>query len=352
MNIIIKKHFTKDRLTKYWNDKVWSTVIATAIVTISGSILTSIYFIFEKLISKIPFHDTYDSISIYFTHEITITRIWFIITILLVLIILFKPIFNFSKALIKKLRELGNKKRIAQKELPIAHNISTAMFYERMASAFPGIRDVTWFNDPKLARKRLEILLREPLIYKSRNGTGESNPFWWFRNTSSMFIENFKSLRGNKVIMNNSELKIKRIAAFHSNSYYSDFVYVETVGEKQIGIYDQPIESINNCKKQIGYCYEEYGLIDYFRFWKKAISRSDHDDGATIIHGKVNHKIKSKLRVRYLTDYNFIITACDSPYNSRKFENESKEYFDGILTGTKDPKDFFDRLKTYHKNEQ
>lgn len=43
----------------------------------------------------------------------------------------------------------------------------------------------------------------------------------------------------------------------------------------------------------------------------------------------------SKLRIRYLSEYNFIISAKQSPFNSQKFDRESYDYFNAILKGEK-----------------
>ncbi len=152
--------------------------------------------------------------------------------------------------------------------------------------------------------------------------------------------------------MNIDQLKIKRIAAYHGNLYYKDFVYVEVEGEKQTGLYSYSQEDINKHIDSFGYSREEYGLIKNRIGWTTPIRREDYDDGATVQGGKVRDALNAKLRIRYLSKYNFIIAAKGSPYNSRKFERESKEYLNKILKNEIEPEEFFESLKEYHKNEQ
>ena len=64
-------------------------------------------------------------------------------------------------------------------------------------------------------------------------------------------------------------------------------------------------EDIERNIKQYGYCREEYGFYKD----KIAISREEYDDGSAVINGKVTDTKGSKLRVRYLSSYNFIIAA-------------------------------------------
>ena len=110
--------------------------------------------------------------------------------------------------------------------------------------------------------------------------------------------------------------------------------------------------NIQNHINSFGYSWEEYGLIKNWIGWKTPIRREDYDDGATVIRGKVRNTFNAELRVRYLSDYNFIIAAKGSPYNSNKFTRNSKRYLNGILKKEIDPNDFFEFLKEFNKNEQ
>lgn len=101
----------------------------------------------------------------------------------------------------------------------------------------------------------------------------------------------------------------------------------------------------------LGYSWEEYGIIKNKIGWQIPIRREDYDDGATVINGKVIDALDAKLRTRYLTEYNFIIAAKGSPYNSQRFDRHSKNLFNGILRNTIAPEQLFDFLKGFKKNE-
>jgi hypothetical protein len=335
-----------EKIKEYWKDPVWSKVIATGIIFVLGAI----YAIIQSIVSKISFIDTLKSIYGILKKEITLS-LWILLLIVTVfLIFTLEPIVSFFKELIDKIRK---PKTVKQKEkIPNATENSTVLFSYRMAKAFPGVRDLEWFNDSSEAKKRLLLLLKKPLRFKNGSFECESDPIWWFRGGSALFIEKFEKLGNNKVLMNIDQLKIKRIAAYHGNSYYRDFVYVETSSEKQTGIYKITKDDIKRQFEYFGYSREEYGLIKYLWFWKKPISREHYDDGATIIRGKVVNADDAELRVRYISDYNFIIAAKGSPYNSAKFDRESKRYLNGILKGEIEFNEFFAFMNTLNKNER
>ncbi|MDI1355374.1 MAG: hypothetical protein PSX36_10670 [bacterium] len=91
---------------------------------------------------------------------------------------------------------------------------------------------------------------------------------------------------------------------------------------------------------------EEYGLLG-----KKPIRREQYDDGATVIKDKVVDATGADLRIRYLSDYNFLIAAKQSPYNSNKFSRESKDFLNDILQGKQTTEKFFEFLETFEKRD-
>lgn len=65
------------------------------------------------------------------------------------------------------------------------------------------------------------------------------------------------------------------------------------------------------------------------------ITRAEYDDGAAIINGKVvDIERKAKVRIRYLTPYNFIICAKWNPLNQTKLDGRVEGILCGILNGT------------------
>lgn len=336
-----------------WKDPVWSKVIATAIISVSGFILGLIYALIRYLYLKISFSDSFHKVWEWLNFDITF-KIWILFILIAVyLILVLKPVLKFMGDILSKLK--SPKKRKAKQEnnqLPRATENSTSLFYQRMASAFPGVRDIKWFDNPNIATKRLEILLKEPLKFSSGGYDCESDPIWWFRGGSAQFIDKFIKTSRKKVLINIDQLKIKRIAAYHGDSYYKDFVYVEVDSEKQTGLYNIKPEDIKRHIDSFGYSWEEYGLIKNWLGWKTPIRREEYDDGATVIRGKVKDTINAELRVRYISKYNFIIAAKGSPYNSARFNRDSQTYFDDILKGEIKPEDFFAFLKGFNKHEQ
>lgn len=302
-------------IKKIWKDPVWSKVIAAGIIFVLGAKPDLLLWIF-----------------------------------VIFLIFRLKPMISFVRGIFNKISNPQIIKSHLNK-IPFATEPSTVLFSYRMAQSFPGLRGLAWFNRPSEAIKRLQILLKEPLRFENDSMDYESDPIWWFRGHSALNIERFEKLGRRRVLMGYEQLKIKRIAAFYSNSYCRDFVYVETFAEKQTGLYGLKKAEIKWSIEKFGYSREEYGLIRNLYFWKKPISREQYDDGATIIRGNVVNANDAELRVRYLSDYNFIIAAKGSPYNSSKFCRDSRQYLDGILTGEIEFDDFFKFMQNLNKNE-
>ncbi|MGC1527482.1 MAG: hypothetical protein WA783_15660 [Phormidesmis sp.] len=80
----------------------------------------------------------------------------------------------------------------------------------------------------------------------------EAQPIWWFRGNGELAITDFECLDSDTVLINEKELKIKRIIAANSRSYHQCFVYLEACAVESVGIYnydEQQQEQID----QIGY---------------------------------------------------------------------------------------------------
>lgn len=335
-----------------WNDPVWSKVIAAVIIAVGGFILTTLYSLVKSLICGISFDNVLNEVYTFITSDISI-KLWILIVLIFIYFtLIFKSIITFCNQIVTKLKRQRKNTKETHQELPRAIEHSTSLFHYRMAGAFPGVRGIKWFDNTKIATKRLAILLQKPLRFSAGSKEAEGDPIWWFRSGSALFIEEFRRVGSKKVLMNIDQLRIKRIAAYQGDSYYKDFVYVEVEGEKQTGLYNYTKDDIQRHIDSFGYSWEEYGLIKNRLGWTTPIRREDYDDGATVIRGEVRNAMNAKLRIRYLSTYNFIIAAKGSPYNSKKFDRESKNYLNGILKGEIQPDTFFEFLKSFQKHEQ
>lgn len=221
----------------------------------------------------------------------------------------------------------------------------TVFFFYRLSSAFPGVRGLKWFR-AETAIKRLKLLLREPTLFDIANGYGLfADPIWWFRGNSELPIERFRTLSHGKCLLNFKELKIAKIAAYNSSSYYRCFVYVEVEAEQPIGLYDYRKEQIEDVIEWRGYYDEEYGLYNDI-----PIRREEFDDGAAEINGDIVDTTGAELRIRFLTKYNFIIAAKTSPFNSPAGNKLGTEFMNGILKGEKTLEEFAEKAEELEKN--
>ena len=224
---------------------------------------------------------------------------------------------------------------------------STSFFHGKFCDAFPGLReDTAFFTSKKHIIKRLAVLFSSPIYFDDTLGYQiASDPIWWFRDGQSLYIKEFEPLKNGKVLIDIEELKIKKIVACRGSSYYRDFVYVECGADKPTNLYKYEKNQIQSMYKEYGYYREEYAL-----FKNNKITRQEYDDGSAVIKGKLQQVNGAKLRVRYLTKYNFIIAAKFSPYNCTRFDMESKIYFDGLLSENISFNEFLTWINTFQKH--
>lgn len=333
---------TYKKISQYWHDPVWSKVIAAAVIFI----LSSIYFIIKSFVENVSLGSVLAKSVDFLTESSKINNL----IILICLLLLSLAAFSFIRRVAMNIKKTGEPSTVptneSKQELPHPPSSSTVFFAERIADAFPGTRGLEWISDSKKSVSRLAVLLPQPLHFKVGNeDSGVSDPIWWFRGDRNFYISEFKKLSKTKVLLDNQELEIKRIAAYQDNNYYRSFVYVETKGQKQTGLHNFTQEDIEEHIDRFGYSWEEFGLIG-----NKLIRREQFDDGGTLVRGKIVKTTGAELRIRYLTDYNFIIAAKESPYNDPQFDRELTRCFDDILLRKKRPEDLFDYLSTFEKN--
>lgn len=365
-----KDHYSKLTNSTYWKDPVWSKLISNALWWLCVALLGGIALwwsrisIEEIFVIVIRFGQTTNSVS---NAVIVVSASLFIV---LAFVIWRKNrLFNTTKAeLDRTTTELDATKAELEKQedaqndsedsndeeknLPIINDYATVFFWQRLSSAFPGQRGLQWY-DAQTAVSRLSIVLRSPLRFKaieqdhyvisSKRIVGD--PIWWFRGVASSPIWMFQVLSKTKCLINNYiELEINRIAVYYTGSYDDEsFIYIEAKAENPSGVRLFTTEEIQSQREYSGYASEEYGLFE-----QTPIRIEEYQDGATIINGEPVD-VNAELRLRYLTNYNLIITTKQSKYNSHKFDEDSKSLLNGILMGNNTAEEFIDFAKNFHK---
>lgn len=220
---------------------------------------------------------------------------------------------------------------------------STSFFDYRFGKAFPGIRGVKEFTDSKECVDRLQILLKKPL-----NGKKLGDPIWWIRGSGNCDISRFERVTDDKFIMDGDEIKVKRVVVYAAGEYYKKFVYVETYPEEETGLYTKDDAIIEEWTEKYGYYYEEYAEYE-----NKKVTRAEYDDGAAVIDGKVvDLNGKAKLRIRYITPYNFIICAHFNPMNSSVYDDMLGKLLNGILKGQNSVEEIVEAVKKMPKHRR
>lgn len=257
----------------------------------------------------------------------------------------------------KSCRNINFRKKKVNKEplndLPIIREISTIFIDWRLGKSFPGDRGIKWYSE-KEAVKRLSVFFKNPLEFNTNLNSEKfdfdhspvSDPIWWFRGFTGSAIVNFEILSETKVLIGNKELEINRIAVCKVEPYYKSYIYVETTPQLSDRIEDRDISAQI---EYFGYAFEEYSIFN-----GRKISSLEHSDGATIIDGEILEidPDEAKRRIIYLSPYNFIICAKQSPYNSIKFQDESNTIFNEICFGKSTPQKLFEFLSSFNNDQR
>lgn len=203
---------------------------------------------------------------------------------------------------------------------------STVVFATRFGDSFPGVRGVQWFDDQEDIRQRLRRLLAEPLEFD------DSTPIWWSRGPSNLHISHYME-EVDRVLINDFEMRIRRVAAVNPASYKYEFLYVEVEPLPPTGLYpttQAQIDEVDRGQGPFAYYWEEYGVVD----GKHLITRAEADDGSAMIDGKLQ-SLDRRLRVvgRYVTKYNFVIAAAGSPILDMDYDYTLEGHLNAMLKG-------------------
>lgn len=219
---------------------------------------------------------------------------------------------------------------------PILRSATTTFFAKRISESFPGVRGLKEYTDPHEIKKHLDALFKHPIVFgEATDGDGDPEPIWWFRGGSSEAIDSYKVLKNGIYVLGNNEYKIKRIIVFECHQrYYSEYVYVETDSLPPVKDETLTADRINQIKKDLGRCDEEYGVVKSGNI-ELNISGEEFDDGYAEMNGDIV-KIGdiAERRCRCLTPFNFVICAKFSSINCSDFDMESRRIMDGILNDT------------------
>ena len=226
----------------------------------------------------------------------------------------------------------------------------STIFYARLCDAFPGLRGTEKISGEETIN-RLNILLRSPLSVDLGVSPldGQINPLWWTRGRVDMHVHDYESLSKDRILINNLELHVDHIVAVRAFGVEErDFVYVQALPEEATGLYHYEDNWLHDylqdrLKNFHGYySFEEYGL------WNdRMVTRHEYDDGAAVIDGKPTRITGAKLRLRYITPYNFVICGGDHVLFGIKRDAtlELTKLFDEILLETKTVADLVNFVK-------
>jgi hypothetical protein len=316
-------------LKRNWSDPVWSKVISAIIIGIGSFILGAIWFGLKSLIDKRTIANGWQAFISYLNTEQTITgkRVLFILGLIILIVLLLPFCKSLYNLIVTSFQKSDAVIMEEDDELQIMHDRSTVFLDNRMADAFPGLRGIKWYKGAD-AVSRLTIMLKKPLRF-SQESPQINDPIWWFRGGRNSSISNCRAVSRTKILFDHHEYIIDQIAVYRDDHPEKNFIYIKAKADSPVGAYKYTKDHLKWHIDTFGYHREEYGLINK----KYPVSREQYDDGAAEIKGKIIERKSSELRSRYLTKYNFIIAAKQSAVNSRRFDMESEDLLNGLLSG-------------------
>jgi hypothetical protein len=203
---------------------------------------------------------------------------------------------------------------------------SLAFFADRLARAFPGVRGAKEFTDPATIVNRLSLVLKDPLVLQRDEGKWRVSPIWWWGRGNNP-IRDFSAYTGGRFVMDGQEFCARRLVVANFGSDRSKFVYVESEAQKPSGAYRYSDGDLARATKSGKIESEEYA-----RFRGRPITLAEYEDGAAEIGGKpVALDGTAQAYLRYLTRYNVLIAAHNSPINNSAFDGELERLLDGEL---------------------
>lgn len=331
----------KKFLKKMWCDPVWSKVISSIIMLLLAPIGTWLY----SLCKSTPIN--YKFIIWFLIVIITLFILWLIYYYTKRIFFKSKTSKGLSKSeqpdLKQKVKNLDNTEIKQHSEY--APMPSVPLFAKRIVDTFPGQRGLVWYFAGDAVNKLSEFF-KEKFYFDKPTPDCMSDPFWWFRGHLSSPIYRFELLGKEKILINSDEYRINGIAVHQSNDPYKNYIYIETLAEKQTKACKYSMEQIQDEINRNGFAYERYGITQ-----GRIISGSELDDGSSVVKGKVVKNVEAEERVRYLSDYNFIICAKQSVYNSHEFDVKSRDLFNQILQKSQSAEELFQFLSCLKKTQ-
>lgn len=206
-------------------------------------------------------------------------------------------------------------------------------FSGRLSKAFPGVRGLRWFSEPKEIIERLKLLLAKPLSFnKYPDGNfmkgGIATPIWWFRGGASMPIKEFEVLSETRCRFGSNELEIDKVAVYRCSRPYKEFIYLKTKGVPAL---EDSEETALSIAAQLS--YRKYASENYALYRGEIIKDEEREDGAMFRDGKIIYfEERPVARTRFLTPYNIIICAQSSTYNSSQADRFFAPLLDDWLT--------------------
>ena len=183
--------YKSEQFQKIWKDPVWSKVISVGIIALISAILTAFYSLWNWLrLSNFltSFFDFFKSIFYQLVQWLDTRIPDDNINLFVKMFLVLASTYIISIFIYRKTepfwRNLLRSKTPETEAVPYLIRHPIHIFGDRIASAFPGVSGLVWFNNSREAAHRLEVFLRKPLRYRREDEDGMeffTDVFWWFR---------------------------------------------------------------------------------------------------------------------------------------------------------------------------
>lgn len=211
---------------------------------------------------------------------------------------------------------------------------TTAVFHERMCDAFPGIDSLHRCSSLAESMTRLERLLQYPTVADA------TSPIWLLGDIGSLSVDSFEILDESTIRIGLDRYVVDHLCGFRSRRTQYEFALLFHGADVPCGVYpDKTRQQMEELRADIGDVTEEYGVDANGILF----TRAEHDDAAAYRDGRLL-SVRTRLEVRHLTPWVFVLTGQGSPIHQLAFDSEREHWIRDLALGARQAEDFVQRI--------
>jgi hypothetical protein len=214
-------------------------------------------------------------------------------------------------------------------------------FLFRFADAFPGIgRTILSLRSPSDIIRRLNVLLRWPLMAGVPDAEEITRPFYWISDNGNMHLQRYFQYKHNIVLINDHEARPRFLAAISGGVYWQNFVYLECDAAPPQAV---PGEQTYSGSKEQAFAIYNGRIVTY----------GEYADGSYIRRRRpIRFRHKPDLRVRNLRPVGYLIIPHSSSVNDPKYDRDVAKHIQRVIDDKSKIEEFAEFLLSLPKTKR